>query len=75
MLKSRVTEDDPVHTGFVPNLYYVAPVGDDMRFGVGFQRTYGLETDYEDDWVGRYQALNSALLTININPSLSVAHQ
>ncbi|RUM94033.1 MAG: hydrocarbon degradation protein, partial [Thiothrix sp.] len=31
---------------------------------------FGLETDYEDDWVGRYHALNSSVTTVNINPSL-----
>lgn len=65
------TEGDPGALGLVPNLYYIAPLSNDMRFGIGLNAPYGLETDYDDDWVGRYQALNSAVLTININPALA----
>jgi long-chain fatty acid transport protein len=32
---------------------------------------FGLETDYDEAWYGRYHALKSAMKTININPSLS----
>lgn len=32
---------------------------------------FGLTTDYDDGWVGRYHALTSELKTVNINPSLA----
>ena len=55
----------------VPNLYYVRPVAPNLMFGVGVNVPYGLETHYDDDWVGRYHAVQSELITININPSLA----
>lgn len=55
----------------VPNFYYVVPIDDRFRFGLGINAPFGLETDYADDWVGRYHATNSQLKTININPALA----
>ncbi|RUM93571.1 MAG: hydrocarbon degradation protein [Thiothrix sp.] len=65
------SNDDGVPgAAFVPNFYYVRPLGDKVSFGLAINAAFGLETDYEDDWVGRYHGLNSALTTLNINPSL-----
>jgi len=32
---------------------------------------FGLKTNYEGDWLGRFQAVKSELTTLNINPSLA----
>ena len=32
---------------------------------------FGLETEYDSDWLGRFQAIKSKLETINVNPALS----
>jgi long-chain fatty acid transport protein len=58
-------------TGWVPNFYYVLPLSERYTFGIGINVPFGLETDYQDDWVGRYHATNSYLATFNINPSLA----
>lgn len=63
--------DDGGGVSFVPNFYYVHPINEQLFIGVGINAPYGLETDYADDWVGRYHALNSAVQTININPSVA----
>jgi long-chain fatty acid transport protein len=55
----------------VPALYYAMDVMPDLRFGVGVQAPFGLRTEYEAGWVGRYQALKSELTSVNINPSLA----
>lgn len=64
--------NDDANSGaaFIPNLYYVRPLSDKLTFGFAFNVPFGLETDYKDDWVGRYQALNSSVTAVNINPSL-----
>lgn len=64
------SNDDGGGTAFVPNFYYARPINDKLVFGFGANAPFGLETDYEDDWVGRYHALNSAVQTVNLNPSL-----
>jgi long-chain fatty acid transport protein len=65
------SDDDGGVNAVVPNLYWVASINDDMKFGLGVNAPFGLETDYDDDWVGRYNGLNSALRTVNVNPSLA----
>ena len=58
-------------TAVVPNLYFVTDVTDSIKFGLGVNAPFGLATEYDDDWVGRYHALKSEVKTINLNPSLS----
>jgi long-chain fatty acid transport protein len=56
----------------IPNLYWVQQVNDgSTRFGLGITVPFGLETDYENDWVGRYHATDSELTVVNINPALA----
>jgi long-chain fatty acid transport protein len=55
----------------VPSLYLVHPIGDCVRVGLAVTAPFGLETNYEDDWVGRYHATNSALVTIDVAPSVA----
>ncbi len=55
----------------VPNLYYALPLGTDMVFGLGINVPFGLSTEYDKDWRGRYQAVKSEVSTVNINPSLA----
>lgn len=62
------TTDD---VAIVPNMFYVHPVNESLSLGVGVSVPYGLVTDYEHDWVGRYVAWKSDLATINFNPALS----
>lgn len=52
-------------------LYYVAPLGDDMAWGVGINAPFGLATDYDRDWVGRYQGVYSRVGIINIQPTIA----
>ncbi|MCF6338046.1 MAG: OmpP1/FadL family transporter [Gammaproteobacteria bacterium] len=62
---------DAGNLGLIPNLYYVADIGNDMKFGLGIGVPFGLSTEYNDDWQGRYQAVKSSVEAININPSLA----
>lgn len=49
-------------------LWNAAP---DWRLGLAVTAPFGMRSDYQEDWVGRYHALDSALTAINVNPSLS----
>jgi long-chain fatty acid transport protein len=55
----------------VPALYYAMDVDPRLRFGIGLQAPWGLKTEYDANWVGRYQALKSELVSVNINPALA----
>ena len=58
-------------TKAVPNLYYVQKINDQIFFGLGINSPFGLTTEYDQGWAGRYYAVKSELLTININPSIA----
>lgn len=63
--------DDGGRLGLVPNLYYAQRLNDRMVAGIGINAPFGLVTEYDDNWVGRYQAIKSSLKTVNINPSFA----
>ena len=56
---------------FVPNLYFTKAVNDDVRLGIGINSPFAYKTNYNNGWVGRYQALKTTIRTININPSIA----
>lgn len=58
-------------TGFIPNFYWAAKLENDLHVGVGVNVPFGLATEYDDGWVGRYHGLKSEITTININPSMA----
>ena len=62
---------DGGETGTVPNLYYVFPEAGDIKYGIGITAPFGLATEYDENWAGRYQALRSELKTIDINPAIA----
>ena len=55
----------------VPNMYIGVPFTDKWSFGIGLNVPFGLKTEYDADWIGRFQAVKSELQTINVNPVLS----
>ena len=55
----------------VPNFYFVMPIGERLNFGVGVNAPFGLKTEYDDNWAGRFQGIKSDLMAINVNPALS----
>jgi long-chain fatty acid transport protein len=55
----------------VPNGFYSHAINDQLRVGIGMSSIFGLKTEYDNGWVGRYHALVSDLRTINVNPSLA----
>jgi long-chain fatty acid transport protein len=55
----------------VPNTYMVVELEPALRFGLGINVPFGLKTEYDTNWVGRFQGIKSKLEAINLNPSLS----
>ena len=55
----------------IPNLYYAQEINPALFAGVGINTPFGLNTEYDNQWIGRFQALKSELKTININPSIA----
>ena len=63
--------DDGGQASLVANFFYTLPIDDKLTFGFGINTPFGLKTTYDKNWVGRYHAVNSELLTINMNPSIA----
>lgn len=55
----------------VPTLYFATDLNHHLKLGLGIHSPFGLKTEYDDDWVGRYEAIKSSLKTVNINPALA----
>ena len=58
-------------TSVVPSFYAVLDGGDDVRYGIGVNAPFGLDTDYGDTWAGRYHATRSSVRVINVNPAIA----
>src|SRR5581483_4650720 len=56
---------------FVPNLYFATDIARNLKAGVGISVPFGLATEYDSDWIGRFQAIKSEIQAVNINPSVS----
>ena len=55
----------------IGNFYYAQEITKKFHAGLGIGVPFGLETDYNRDWVGRYHAVKSKLITIDINPNVA----
>lgn len=58
-------------TNYVPNMYLVVPINQQFAFGLGIGAPFGLVTEWDSGWLGRYQAIKSDIKTMNVNPALS----
>jgi long-chain fatty acid transport protein len=62
---------DAGEVGVVPNFFYAANLDNGWSLGLGVTAPFGLVTEYDKTWVGRYHAVKSDVMTININPSVA----
>jgi long-chain fatty acid transport protein len=58
-------------SALVPSLYYSHELSESLRVGLGIGAPFGLSTEYDSGWVGRYHAIKSEVATLNINPSVA----
>jgi long-chain fatty acid transport protein len=57
--------------GVVPNLYVTHALSSDWFVGLGVNAPFGLVTEYDDYWVGRYHGVTSGITTVNVNPAVA----
>jgi long-chain fatty acid transport protein len=63
--------DDGGQSAVVPSFFISQRINEQWSTGLGVNIPYGLATDYSKNWVGRYNALESHVKTVNINPAVS----
>jgi len=57
----------------VPMGYYVKPIDDHWTFGVGIYAPFGLVTQYEHGFAGRYYGKKSDVKVVTLQPTVSYA--
>ncbi len=55
---------------YVPNFFFAHQFTEDLAVTLSVTAPFGLESDYEDNFILRGEGLNSYLLTVDVNPSL-----
>lgn len=55
----------------VPAFYGMYDVSPDLKFGLAVTVPFGLKSQYDSGWVGRYQAIKSELDVVNVNPNIA----
>lgn len=59
------------HTFIPPNAYGIMPIGKNMTFGVGVMTPFGLRTNWQNPWVGRFVSRDANIKTVSVQPSLA----
>ncbi|MAL38580.1 MAG: long-chain fatty acid transporter, partial [Thalassospira sp.] len=68
---SRTDYDDMAVDAFVPNAHAVWKLTENLNLGMSITSPWGLVTDYENDFAGRYFGTTSAIKTVNLKPVLA----
>lgn len=55
----------------VPHTYVSQQISDRAWLGFAVNAPFGLTTEYDQNWVGRYHAVKSSVATYNFNPSFA----
>ena len=55
----------------IPNAYLSWEASPRVWLGLGVNAPFGLKTEWDDDWLGRFHAVKSDVKTININPTVA----
>lgn len=63
------TEDN---VWFPPHLYATYQFSDNLWFGAGLYSRFGLGTEFDENWVGRYNSYNAQIQTLTFNPNVAV---
>jgi long-chain fatty acid transport protein len=59
------------HTFIPPNAYAVMPIGQNLSIGVGAFAAFGLRTNWEDPWAGRFVSRDADLRTKSFEPAIA----
>lgn len=70
-IQGSASHGNAAESALTPNLYLAWAPSQDLRLGLSVNVPYGLTTQYEDGWIGRYHALRSHLETIDISPAVA----
>jgi len=64
-------ENDAGVDVLIPAFFFALPINKKISIGVNATAPFGLATKYDQNWIGRYHAIESKIETVNINPATS----
>ncbi len=64
-------DGDMVPFTAIPFGYYVKPLSEKWHFGLGVYVPFGVISDYEDSFQGRYHGLESEVQVVTVQPTIS----
>jgi long-chain fatty acid transport protein len=59
------------HTFIPPNAYAIMPIGSNLTFGVGVMTPYGLRTNWDDPWIGRFASRDANIKVVSVEPAIA----
>ncbi len=65
------TGGDAGDAALVPSVFFAMDIDPRWNLGVGVSVPFGLSTEYDPTWLGRFQGISSEVKTLNVNPSVS----
>ena len=54
----------------IPSFYYAQPLNQKMNIGFSVNSPFGLTSEYDDNWIGRYHAIKTSIETVTLTTSL-----
>lgn len=61
---------DAGESAVVPNFFFALNLKS-WSLGLGVSVPFGLKTSYDANWIGRFQGVESEVMTLNVNPSVA----
>ncbi|XKE45060.1 OmpP1/FadL family transporter [Halomonas organivorans] len=68
---SSTASSEGGESAWVPSFAAKTQLNDQWDLGLAIYSPYGLSTKYDEDWIGRYHAIETELKTIDIQPTLN----
>jgi len=68
----RTTTETEDNVWIPPHLYATYQFTDKVWFGLGIFSPFGLGTEFDEDWPGRYNSYEAIIQSLTINPNIAV---
>jgi long-chain fatty acid transport protein len=62
-----------IYGALTPSYFSVVGLSPDLKFGLAVKSPFGARIEYNPEWVGRFQSINSTLTDIQFEPSVGYA--
>ncbi len=63
--------DSPTEPVFVPQAYWAHQFTNELYGGLGLFVPFGDKTNYDDNWIGRYNGVELDMMTLTLNPQIA----